>query len=80
MPSPVLPDLPWERRSWALLLGLAPLVPAPHPVEKRRILCHGSLKRPIDSFNPVCHRLPRLLLGFKLATEGTAPHSPALCP
>ena len=50
----------------ALLLGLAPLRPEPHLVEKLRLLVDGSLQRPIDIFDLFLHGGPLLLVLGKL--------------
>ncbi len=50
----------------AFILGLAPFVPEPHLFEKMRMLAAGTLGRPIDIFDLVCHGLPLTLLFFKL--------------
>ena len=41
-----------------LFLGLAPMVPEPHIVEKLRMLYHGELHRPIDIFDLIMHATP----------------------
>ena len=46
----------------ALILGLAPLRPEPHLVEKIRMLVGGTLHRPIDIFDLFLHGTPALLL------------------
>ena len=50
-----------------LLLGLAPMSPEPHVLEKLRMLAGGSLSRPIDIFDLFLHGTPWLLLGVRLA-------------
>ncbi len=50
----------------ALLLGLAPFVPAPHIVEKWRMLMAGELYRPVDLFDVLVHGTPWILLAAKL--------------
>ncbi len=59
----------------AMLLGLAPLTPEPHVIEKLRMLFSGTLSRPIDIFDLLLHGTPWLLLFAKLgrmATQGGA--------
>lgn len=51
----------------ALLLLGAPFLPAPHLVEKARMLAEGRLTRPIDIFDVFWHLLPTILLGLKFA-------------
>ena len=47
----------------ALLLGLAPLTPQPHLLEKLQMLFSGTLQRPVDIFDLCLHGvLPALLL------------------
>ena len=45
-----------------VLLGLAPMQPEPHLVEKLRMLGDGELKKAIDIFDLFMHGLPPLLL------------------
>lgn len=56
----------------AVLLGLAPFTPAPHAVEKIRMLMQGELTRPLDIFDLVFHLLPFVLLALKLAGKAAA--------
>ncbi len=49
-----------------LFLGLAPMTPEPHVLEKLRLLASGALSRPIDIFDLFLHGTPWLLLGAKL--------------
>lgn len=46
----------------ALWLGVAPVFPEPHVIEKLRMLWHGTLVRPIDIFDLALHGVPLLLL------------------
>ena len=55
----------------AMLLGLAPLAPEPHVIEKLRMLFSGTLSRPIDIFDLFLHGTPWLLLFAKLARMAT---------
>ncbi|HBB39865.1 MAG: RND transporter [Nitrospirae bacterium CG18_big_fil_WC_8_21_14_2_50_70_55] len=50
----------------ALFLGLAPLLPEPHLVEKLRMLVHGELTRPVDIFDLLLHATPVVVLIAKL--------------
>jgi hypothetical protein len=50
----------------AVLLGLAPLEPEPHLVEKLRMLFQGTLSRPIDIFDLFLHASGIILLLLKL--------------
>ncbi|MBF0143517.1 MAG: RND transporter [Magnetococcales bacterium] len=49
----------------ALLLGVAPLVPEPHLLEKLRMLVGGTLRRPLDIFDLLLHSAPLFLLILK---------------
>ena len=49
-----------------VLLGLAPVVPEPHIVEKFRMLIQGNLRKPIDIFDLFYHSAPFVLLIIKL--------------
>lgn len=51
----------------ALLLGLAPVRPEPHLIEKVRLLLHGQLQRPLDIFDLGLHGVPVLLLLLRLS-------------
>ncbi|KPK01585.1 MAG: hypothetical protein AMS20_13345 [Gemmatimonas sp. SG8_28] len=53
----------------ALVLGLAPLRPEPHLVEKLRMLFGGTLSRPIDIFDLVLHGTPAVLLMVRVAAD-----------
>lgn len=50
----------------SLLLGLAPLHPEPHLLEKLRLLGAGQLVRPMDIFDLILHGAPLLLVLGKL--------------
>lgn len=60
-----------DRLPWALLLpiavwlGIAPVTPEPHLVEKLRLLSQGALVRPIDIFDLLMHSAPLALVGLK---------------
>ena len=49
-----------------VLLGLAPMQPEPHLVEKLRMLSQGVLSKPIDIFDLCMHASAPLLLVAKL--------------
>lgn len=56
----------------AVLLGLAPLNPEPHLLEKLRMLMQGTLVRPLDIFDLFLHATPQVLLLlrlFRMATQ-----------
>lgn len=62
--------LPW----WfvvvaCLTLGLAPLRPEPHLVEKVGMLLDGTLTRPLDVFDLVLHAAPWVLLLLRAVAE-----------
>jgi len=50
----------------ALWLGVAPILPEPHLIEKIRMLTQGTLQRPIDIFDFFLHTVPLLLLALRL--------------
>lgn len=60
-----------DRLPWALLLpiavwlGIAPVTPEPHLVEKLRLLSQGALVRPIDIFDLLMHSAPLVLVALK---------------
>ena len=49
-----------------VLLGLAPMQPEPHLVEKLRMLSQGVLSKPIDIFDLLMHGSAPLLLIAKV--------------
>ncbi len=55
---------------WLILLavwmGVAPVSPEPHLVEKLRMLQMGTLVRALDIFDLLMHAAPLLLLAIKL--------------
>jgi hypothetical protein len=53
----------------AIFLGIAPIHPMPHLVEKLLILKNGTLVKPIDIFDLVMHIAPIVLLVIKLAWD-----------
>lgn len=56
----------------ALFIGLAPIYPEPHMVEKFRMLVNGTLRRPIDIFDLFFHLFPLILLIAKLLRKTAA--------
>ena len=50
----------------ALWLGVAPILPEPHLIEKIRLLSQGTLTRPIDIFDLLLHTVPLALLALRL--------------
>lgn len=50
----------------ALWLGVAPILPEPHLIEKIRLLSQGALQRPIDIFDLLLHTVPLALLALRL--------------
>lgn len=53
----------------ALFLGLAPLQPEPHLLEKVRMLAAGTLIRPLDIFDLLWHVWPLSLLLLKAGRD-----------
>lgn len=64
-----------QRISWtfllpvALILGVMPVRPEPHLVEKLRMLIDGQLVRPVDIFDLFLHGGPLLLVFGKLLSS-----------
>ncbi len=50
----------------AVFLGIAPLVPEPHLIEKLRMLSEGMLSRPIDILDLLMHSIFIILVLIKL--------------
>lgn len=50
----------------AVWLGVAPILPEPHLVQKLRLLWQGALQRPIDIFDLFLHAVPLVLLAWRL--------------
>jgi hypothetical protein len=50
----------------ALWLGVAPILPEPHLIEKIRMLSQGTLTQPIDIFDLLLHTVPLGLLALRL--------------
>ena len=62
-----LERLPWSFLIiMALILGVVPISPEPHLVEKIRFLINGTLTKAIDIFDLVMHSTPIILMLFKL--------------
>jgi hypothetical protein len=55
----------------AIGLGIAPVVPEPHLIEKLRLLAQGNLTRPIDIFDLLLHGTPIVVLVLKLLRMAT---------
>ena len=62
----------------AIALGLAPLVPEPHLVEKLRMLFQGELRKPIDIFDLFLHGGPLVLLALKVGMDLAARRKKAM--
>lgn len=60
-----------------ILLGLAPMQPEPHLVEKLRMLSQGVLSKPIDIFDLFLHGTPPMLLLAKIVRMGYLQLNPA---
>ena len=58
----------------AVWMGLAPLRPMPHVLEKFNMLVNGTLTRPIDIFDLFFHLAPTLILLLKLFRSFTKRH------
>jgi len=50
----------------AIFMGVAPITPEPHLVQKLKMLMTGTLVKPIDIFDLFWHLLPAILLAIKL--------------
>ena len=50
----------------AVWMGVAPVTPEPHLIEKLRMLWQGSLVRPIDILDLFLHATPLALVGLRL--------------
>lgn len=53
----------------AIFLGVAPITPQPHLVEKLALLLQGRLVRLIDIFDLLFHSAPLMILALKLILE-----------
>jgi hypothetical protein len=72
----LLMKIPWTfLLPVAVILGLAPLRPEPHLLEKLRMLVNGQLVRPVDIFDLFMHGAPLLLVALKLLAGRAAPAS-----
>ena len=50
----------------AVWMGVAPITPEPHLIEKLRMLGNGTLTRPLDIFDLCLHAAPLMLLALLL--------------
>jgi hypothetical protein len=50
----------------AVWMGVAPITPEPHLLEKLRMLGNGTLTRPLDIFDLCLHAAPLILLAVRL--------------
>ena len=50
----------------AAWMGVAPITPEPHLIEKLRMLGNGTLTRPLDIFDLCLHAAPLMLLALRL--------------
>ena len=50
----------------AVWMGVAPITPEPHLMEKLRMLGNGTLTRPLDIFDLCLHAAPLMLLALRL--------------
>ena len=57
--------LPWLI-ALAVWMGVAPITPEPHLIEKLRMLGNGTLTRPLDIFDLCLHAAPLILLAVRL--------------
>jgi len=53
----------------AVWLGVAPITPEPHLIEKLRMLAQGTLVKPIDIFDLFLHATPLMLLALRLVRD-----------
>jgi hypothetical protein len=59
-------------------MGVAPITPEPHLIEKLRLLSLGELVRPLDIFDLFLHATPLVLLIIKLGRRfARGPSDPA---
>ncbi|MDX8406597.1 MAG: hypothetical protein R8K50_10685 [Mariprofundus sp.] len=56
----------------ALLLGVMPVTPEPHLLEKMRMLLNGTLVKTVDIFDLFWHSWPILWIVLRLLTPGAA--------
>ena len=47
-------------------MGVSPITPEPHLIEKLRMLGNGTLTRPLDIFDLCLHAAPLMLLALRL--------------
>ena len=50
----------------AVWMGVAPITPEPHLIEKLRMQGNGTLTRPLDIFDLCLHAAPLILLAVRL--------------
>jgi hypothetical protein len=50
----------------AAWMGVAPITPEPHLVEKTRMLFQGALTRPLDIFDLFIHTAPLAVLALRV--------------
>lgn len=60
----------------ALWLGVAPILPEPHLIEKIRLLSQGALQKPIDIFDLLLHTVPLALLALRLWRDAQRRRAP----
>jgi len=53
----------------AIFLGIVPVSPQPHLIEKIGMLLHGELVRPVDIFDLLFHAAPLILLTLKFGLQ-----------
>ena len=60
----------------AVILGLAPIIPEPHLLEKIRMLVQGKLNRTVDIADLFFHLFPLILLLLQLAYKKSVKQNP----
>jgi len=58
----------------AILLGIMPVMPEPHLVQKLGMLFNGTLVKPVDIFDLFWHSWPILWITLRLLTPSAAGH------
>jgi len=56
----------------AILLGVMPVIPEPHLLQKLHMLFNGDLVKPVDIFDLFWHSWPMLWIALRLLTPGAA--------
>jgi len=56
----------------AVILGIMPVFPEPHLLQKARMLLDGTLAKPADIFDLFWHGWPILWIALRLLTPGYA--------